>query len=431
VVKILRQIDKNFNENFQLLLKKRGTSDLSIESTVDKIIKNVKIKGDEEVLRLSNKFDKIKAKTFSDLIVDEKEIDKAYNSVEKSLIASLENAIKRVRLFHSKQKPSNLLYKDKEGVTLGSIWNPLESVGLYVPGGKAAYPSSFIMNVVPAQVAEVPRIVVTVPATNGYVNPLVLACCKILNIQEVYKIGGAQAVAALALGTESLKKVDKIFGPGNAYVALAKKKFFGVVGIDMIAGPSEILVFADKNNNPKHIAIDLLSQAEHDELAQSILITDCDNFSNNVISEIDSLLKKLKRRNIAKKSWEKFGAVIIVEKIYDGIELINKLAPEHLEIALDNAKEYLKDIKNAGAIFLGKFTPEAIGDYIAGPNHVLPTDRTARFTSGLNLLDYFKRSSVVSCTEKSIKKIGLDAINIANEEGLQAHALSIECRIKK
>ncbi len=431
MVKILRQIDKNFNENFQLLLKKRGTSDLSIESTVDKIIKNVKIKGDKEVLRLSNKFDKIKAKTFSDLIVDEKEIDKAYNSVEKNLIASLENSIKRVRLFHSKQKPSNLLYKDKEGVTLGSIWNPLESVGLYVPGGKAAYPSSFIMNVVPAQVAEVPRIVVTVPATNGHVNPLVLACCKILNIQEVYKIGGAQAVAALALGTESLKKVDKIFGPGNAYVALAKKKFFGVVGIDMIAGPSEILVFADKNNNPKHIAIDLLSQAEHDELAQSILITDCDNFSNNVIIEIDSLLKKLKRRNIAKKSWEKFGAVIIVEKISDGIELINKLAPEHLEIALDNAKEYLKDIKNAGAIFLGKFTPEAIGDYIAGPNHVLPTDRTARFTSGLNLLDYFKRSSVVSCTEKSIKKIGLDAINIANEEGLQAHALSIECRIKK
>ena len=431
MVKILRQIDKNFYENFQLLLKKRGTSDLSIESTVDKIIKNVKIKGDEEVLRLSNKFDKIKAKTFSDLIVDEKEIDKAYNSVEKNLIASLENSIKRVRLFHSKQKPSNLLYKDKEGVTLGSIWNPLESVGLYVPGGKAAYPSSFIMNVVPAQVAEVPRIVVNVPATNGYVNPLVLACCKILNIREVYKIGGAQAVAALALGTESLKKVDKIFGPGNAYVALAKKKFFGVVGIDMIAGPSEILVFADKNNNPKHIAIDLLSQAEHDELAQSILITDCDNFSNNVISEIDSLLKKLERRNIAKKSWEKFGAVIIVEKISDGIELINKLAPEHLEIALDNAKEYLKDIKNAGAIFLGKFTPEAIGDYIAGPNHVLPTDRTARFTSGLNLLDYFKRSSVVSCTEKSIKKIGLDAINIANEEGLQAHALSIECRIKK
>jgi len=431
VARILRQIDKNFNENFQLLLKKRGISDLSIECTVDKIIKNVKIKGDEEVLRLSNKFDKIRAKTFSDLIVNKKEIDKAYNSVESNLITSLENSIKRVRLFHSKQKPCNLLYKDKEGVTLGSIWNPLDSVGLYVPGGKAAYPSSFIMNVVPAQVAEVPRIVVTVPATNGEVNPLVLACCKILNINEVYKIGGAQAITALALGTESLKKVDKIFGPGNAYVALAKKKFFGIVGIDMIAGPSEILVFADKNNNPQHIAIDLLSQAEHDELAQSILITDCDNFAKNVVSEIDLLLKRLKRRNIAKKSWEKFGAVIIVEKIYDGIELINKLAPEHLEIALDNAKDYLKDIKNAGAIFLGKFTPEAIGDYIAGPNHVLPTDRTARFTSGLNLLDYFKRSSVVSCTEKSIKKIGLDAINIANEEGLQAHALSIECRMKK
>jgi len=431
VVKILRQKDKNFHKNFNILLKKRSVSDLSIENTVDRIIKNIQIKGDKEVLRLSNKFDKIKAKTFSDLIVDKNEIDVAYNSVDKSLIASLKKSIKRVRSFHSKQKPSNLLYKDKEGVTLGSIWNPLESVGLYVPGGKAAYPSSFIMNVVPAQVAGVPRIVVTVPATNGEVNPLVLACCKILNIEEVYKIGGAQAITALALGTESLKKVDKIFGPGNAYVALAKKKFFGVVGIDMIAGPSEILVFADKNNNPKHIAIDLLSQAEHDELAQSILITDCNSFAQDVISEIDKLLKVLKRRNIAKKSWEKFGAVIIVEKIFDGIELINKLAPEHLEIALDNAKEYLKDIKNAGAIFLGKFTPEAIGDYIAGPNHVLPTDRTARFTSGLNLLDYLKRSSVVFCTEKSIKKIGMDAINIANEEGLQAHALSIECRLKK
>ena len=431
MVKILRQKDKNFHKNFNILLKKRSVSDLSIENTVDRIIKNIQIKGDKEVLRLSNKFDKIKAKTFSDLIVDKNEIDVAYNSVDKSLIASLKKSIKRVRSFHSKQKPSNLLYKDKEGVTLGSIWNPLESVGLYVPGGKAAYPSSFIMNVVPAQVAGVPRIVVTVPATNGEVNPLVLACCKILNIEEVYKIGGAQAITALALGTESLKKVDKIFGPGNAYVALAKKKFFGVVGIDMIAGPSEILVFADKNNNPKHIAIDLLSQAEHDELAQSILITDCNSFAQDVISEIDKLLKVLKRRNIAKKSWEKFGAVIIVEKIFDGIELINKLAPEHLEIALDNAKEYLKDIKNAGAIFLGKFTPEAIGDYIAGPNHVLPTDRTARFTSGLNLLDYLKRSSVVCCTEKSIKKIGMDAINIANEEGLQAHALSIECRLKK
>ena len=431
MVKILRQKDKNFHKNFNILLKKRSVSDLSIENTVDRIIKNIQIKGDKEVLRLSNKFDKIKAKTFSDLIVDKNEIDVAYNSVDKSLIASLKKSIKRVRSFHSKQKPSNSLYKDKEGVTLGSIWNPLESVGLYVPGGKAAYPSSFIKNVVPAQVAGVPRIVVTVPATNGEVNPLVLACCKILNIEEVYKIGGAQAITALALGTESLKKVDKIFGPGNAYVALAKKKFFGVVGIDMIAGPSEILVFADKNNNPKHIAIDLLSQAEHDELAQSILITDCNSFAQDVISEIDKLLKVLKRRNIAKKSWEKFGAVIIVEKIFDGIELINKLAPEHLEIALDNAKEYLKDIKNAGAIFLGKFTPEAIGDYIAGPNHVLPTDRTARFTSGLNLLDYLKRSSVVCCTEKSIKKIGMDAINIANEEGLQAHALSIECRLKK
>ena len=333
--------------------------------------------------------------------------------------------------YQKKLIPRNLYYKDKLGIKLGSIWSPLASCGLYVPGGKAAYPSSFIMNAVPAIVAGVPRIVITVPATNGEVNSLVLACCKMLNITEIYKIGGAQAIAALALGTKTITKVDKIFGPGNAYVAMAKKKFFGHVGIDMIAGPSEILVMADKDNNPKHIAIDLLSQAEHDELAQSILITDCEEFAEKVIKEIKQLLKKISRREIASKSWNKYGAVIIVKKLINGIDLINRLAPEHLEISLNNAKQYLNKIKNAGAIFLGKFTPEAIGDYIAGPNHVLPTDRTARFTSGLNLLDYLKRSSVVSCSEKSIQKIGKDAINIANEEGLQAHALSIECRLKK
>ena len=323
------------------------------------------------------------------------------------------------------------MYKDKEGVVLGGIWNPIESVGLYVPGGKAAYPSSLIMNAVPAIVAGVERIVVTVPAVNGETNPLVLACCKLLGIKEVYKIGGAQAISALALGTKTIKKVDKIFGPGNAYVASAKKQFFGTVGIDMIAGPSEVLVVADSKNNPDHIAIDLLAQAEHDELAQSILITDDKNFSDKVIKSIDNFLKNLERRKIARSSWNNFGAVIICDDLNKSVELINKIAPEHLEIAVEKPKKYLKKIRNAGAIFLGRFTPEAVGDYIAGPNHVLPTDRTARFSSGLNLLDYLKRSSVVECNKRNLSRIGKDAINLAYEEGLQAHALSIECRIIK
>jgi len=287
------------------------------------------------------------------------------------------------------------------------------------------------MNAVPAIVSGVERIAIMVPATNGNVNPLVLACAKILKIKEIYKIGGAQAIAALAYGTKTIKKVDKIFGPGNAYVASAKKKVFGTVGIDMIAGPSEILVLADKKNNPEHIAIDLLSQAEHDGFAQSILITDDENFARKVTIEIKNLLKTLKRRKIAEESWKNLGAIIIVKNIKSSFSLINKIAPEHLELAIDNSKKFLKYIKNAGSIFLGRYTPEAIGDYIAGPNHVLPTDRTARFSSGLNVLDFFKRSSVISCDKKSIKKIGKDAIILANEEGLQAHALSIECRLDK
>ncbi len=431
MVKLIKESDKNFKKDFDLLLKKREVSDKSIEDIVDKIITGVRVKGDKELVRLTKKFDNFKVNKFEDLKVGNKEINQAYNSISKKLIKSLKNSINRVKSFHQKQKPSNLIYKDKQGVTLGSVWNPIESVGLYVPGGKAAYPSSFIMNAVPALVAKVPRIVVTVPATNGQLNALVLACCKILKINEIYKVGGAQAIAMLALGTESVNKVDKIFGPGNAYVAQAKKKFFGLVGIDMIAGPSEILVIADDKNDPKHIAIDLLSQAEHDELAQSILITNSETFSKKVLNEINSYLLTLQRKKIAKSSWNSYGAIIIVKKIENGLKLINQLAPEHLEIALDNADKYLGKVKNAGAIFLGRYTPEAIGDYIAGPNHVLPTDRTARFSSGLNLLDYYKRSSVVSCTEKSIRIIGKDAINIAYEEGLQAHALSIECRLKK
>ncbi len=431
MVKILNTEQSDFKIKFDNLLKKRDKDDEKIDKIVSKIICDVRKNSDDALLRLTNKLDKSNFKKIKDLIVKDSEFEKCFQDLSSSTKFSLNKAISRIKAYHKKQMPKNIMYKDKEGVVLGGIWNPMESVGLYVPGGKAAYPSSLIMNAVPAIVAGVGRIVVTVPAVNGETNPLVLACCKLLGIKEVYKIGGAQAISALALGTKTIKKVDKIFGPGNAYVASAKKQFFGTVGIDMIAGPSEVLVVADSKNNPDHIAIDLLAQAEHDELAQSILITDDKNFSDKVIKSIDNFLKNLERRKIARSSWNNFGAVIICDDLNKSVELINKIAPEHLEIAVEKPKKYLKKIRNAGAIFLGRFTPEAVGDYIAGPNHVLPTDRTARFSSGLNLLDYLKRSSVVECNKRNLSRIGKDAINLAYEEGLQAHALSIECRIIK
>ena len=431
MVKILNTKQSDFQIKFDNLLKKRDKDDEKIDKIVSEIICDVRKNSDNALLRLTNKLDKSNFKKIKDLIVKDSEFEKCFQDLSSSTKFSLNKAISRIKAYHKKQMPKNIMYKDKEGVVLGAIWNPMESVGLYVPGGKAAYPSSLIMNAVPAIVAGVERIVVTVPAVNGETNSLVLACCKLLGINEVYKIGGAQAIAALALGTNTINKVDKIFGPGNAYVASAKKQFFGTVGIDMIAGPSEVLVVADSKNNPDHIAIDLLAQAEHDELAQSILITDDKNFSEKVIKSINSLLEKLNRRKIARSSWNNFGAVIICDDLNKSVELINKIAPEHLEIAVEKPKRFLKKIRNAGAIFLGRFTPEAVGDYVAGPNHVLPTDRTARFSSGLNLLDYLKRSSVVECNKRNLSRIGKDAVNLAYEEGLQAHALSIECRIIK
>ena len=431
MVKILNTKQSDFKIKFDNLLKKRDKDDEKIDKIVSKIIYDVRKNSDNALLRLTNKLDKSNFKKIKDLTVKDSEFEKCFQDLSSSTKFSLNKAISRIKSYHKKQMPKNIMYKDKEGVVLGGIWNPMESVGLYVPGGKAAYPSSLIMNAVPAIVAGVERIVVTVPAVNGETNSLVLACCKLLGIKEVYKIGGAQAISALALGTKTIKKVDKIFGPGNAYVASAKKQFFGTVGIDMIAGPSEVLVVADSKNNPDHIAIDLLAQAEHDELAQSILITDDKNFSDKVIKSINNFLKNLERRKIARSSWNNFGAVIICDDLNKSVELINKIAPEHLEIAVEKPKKFLKKIRNAGAIFLGRFTPEAVGDYVAGPNHVLPTDRTARFSSGLNLLDYLKRSSVVECNKRNLSRIGKDAINLAYEEGLQAHALSIECRIIK
>ena len=430
MVKILRENNQNFQENFKKILIKREMIDSSVDQVVENIIKKIKNDSDSGLLKLTQKYDNFKVSDVNQLFVRSEEIEKSKKMIDPKVLSSLKSAIKRIKDYHKRQIPKNDIFRDKHGILLGGLWNPIESVGLYVPGGTAAYPSSLIMNAVPAIVAGVRRIVITVPAINGILNPVILACASLLGIKEIYKIGGAQAIAALAIGTKKIKKVDKIVGPGNAYVATAKKKLFGIVGIDMIAGPSEILIIADKNNNPEHIAIDLLSQAEHDKLAQSILITDNENFAKKVINEIKILLKKLDRKEIASESWNNYGVVIISKSIQSSIPLANEIAPEHLELAVDNSKKYLDKIKNAGAVFLGKYTPEAIGDYVAGPNHVLPTDRTAKFSSGLNVLDFFKRTSIVSCNSENLKKIGKDAIILANQEGLQAHALSIECRIK-
>ncbi len=429
MVNFLVENEKDFSRKFEKLLEKRDSTDTNVDKIVDEILKNIRKNSDKALIKYTNKFDNNKIILFDELIVKESEINSAFKKIDKTVIKSLKHSIKRVKSYHQKQLPKNDIYKDKHGILLGGLWNPIESVCLYVPGGKAAYPSSLIMNAVPAIVSGVKRIVMTVPAIDGVINKLVLGCAKLLGIKEIYKIGGAQAIAALAYGTKRIDKVDKIVGPGNAFVATAKKKVFGNVGIDMIAGPSEILVVADNKNNPNHIAIDLLSQAEHDELAQSILITDDRKFAVEVKKSVEFFLEKIERKEIAKKSWNKYGAIVICQNLKNCFKYSNQLAPEHLEIAVENPKKYLKLIKNAGAIFLGRYTPEAIGDYIAGPNHVLPTDRTARFSSGLNVLDFFKRTSIVSCNKKNINLIGKDAVILANEEGLQAHALSIECRL--
>ncbi len=430
MVRILRETQTDFQKKFAELLVKREQTDKSVEKIVDKIIGDIESKSDSALIAYTRDLDKFKISKIEDLIVSKKELSNSLKAIDTKVLKALKNAIKRIKDYHKKQIPKNNIYKDDKGVILGGLWNPVESVCLYVPGGTASYPSSLIMNAIPAIVAGVKRIVVTVPTLSGKLNPVILASAKLLGIREIYKIGGAQAIAALALGTKKINKVDKIVGPGNAYVATAKKKLFGKVGIDMIAGPSEILVIADNKNNPEHIALDLLSQAEHDILAQSILITDDESFAKDVILKVDQILLNLDRREIAKKSWNDFGAVIICKNLRMSADLVNQIAPEHLEIATSKAEIFLKKIKNAGAVFLGRYTPEAIGDYVAGPNHVLPTDRTAKFSSGLNVLDFFKRTSVVSCNKKNIKMIGKDAITLAYQEGLQAHALSIECRMK-
>ncbi len=428
MVNSLNISDKDFAKKFNAFLRLRETNDKDVSVTVENIIEDVRTKGDAAIIAYTEKFDRLKI-TAGKMKITPAEISKARKSCDKEVIRALEHAAERIRNYHQKQLPKDVQYKDSDGITLGWRWNAIDAVGLYVPGGTAAYPSSVLMNAIPAQVAGVKRLAMVVPMPDGNINPAVLAAADIAGITEIYPIGGAQAIAALAYGTKKIAAVDKIVGPGNIYVAEAKRQVFGQVGIDMIAGPSEILVVADNKNKPEWIAADLLSQAEHDKLAQAILITDDEIFAKRVENAVEQLLKKLKRKTIAKAAWKNYGAIIIVRELGNAFELINRIAPEHLELAVEKPEELMKNIRHAGAIFLGRHTPEAIGDYIAGPSHVLPTSHTARFSSGLSVFDFIKRTSIMGCNEKSILAIGEDAALLAETEGLTAHQLSIKLRL--
>jgi histidinol dehydrogenase len=409
-------------------IKREITED--IDKLVAGIIADVKKRGDKALLDYTFRYDHF-TPPFDRFAIDQSDIDKALELCPPSSLLALKHAAERIESFHKRQLPENVRYSDKEGVQLGYRWTPISSVGLYVPGGTASYPSSVLMNAIPAKVAGVKRMAMVVPSPEGHLNPLVLSAAQIAGITEIYRIGGAQAIAALAYGTQQILPVDKIVGPGNAWVAAAKRRVYGLVGIDMIAGPSEILVVSDSQNDPTWIAADLLSQAEHDESAQSILITNDFSFAQKVNEEIKHLLSSLPRKKIAQKSWSEHGAIIVVPNLEQAIPLIDRIAPEHLELAIDQAEDYSNLISNAGSIFLGRHTPEAIGDYVGGPNHVLPTARSARFSSGLGVLDFMKRTTFIGCDEKSLKKIGADAVTLAKAEGLEAHALSVSVRLNK
>ena len=359
------------------------------------------------------------------------EIAQAQAQCDPETLQALELAANRIEAFHSKQRPDDFDETDAAGLRLGYRWTAVGAAGLYVPGGTAAYPSSVLMNAIPAKVAGVERLVMVVPTPDGVVNPLVLAAAKISGVNEVYRIGGAQAIGALAYGTATIAPVDKIVGPGNAYVAAAKRQVFGTVGIDMIAGPSEILVLADGDNNPAWIAVDLLSQAEHDTAAQAILITNDKSFADAVVAAVDRQLKTLPRTETAGASWRNYGAIITVPNLEDALPLIDRIAPEHLEIATKDSRSLALQVRNAGAIFMGQFAPEALGDYLAGPNHVLPTARSARFSSGLGVLDFMKRTSMIECDSAGLFEVGPATATLARAEGLDAHALSITIRLNK
>lgn len=420
--------DTDFETQFADLLSAKREDSPDVDATVAAIIEQVRGHGDSAIVELTSKFDR-QDLTPETLAFTPAEIEAECAKVSDEDRAALELAAKRIGAYHLRQMPEDDSWTDDTGAMLGWRWTPVSAAGLYVPGGLASYPSSVLMNAIPAKVAGVKRLAITVPTPDGVTNPLVLLAARIAGVDEIYRIGGAQAIAALAYGTETIPPVDKITGPGNAYVAAAKRRVFGKVGIDMIAGPSEILVIADKDNNPDWIALDLLSQAEHDESAQSILITTDAAFCQSVARAVEKRLETLQRRVIAGASWRDYGAIILVPDLQTAAVLSNRVAPEHLELCVDDPEALARQITHAGAIFLGKWTPEAIGDYVGGPNHVLPTARSARFSSGLSVMDFLKRTTLARMTPDALRVIGPAAERLAQSESLEAHGLSVRARL--
>ena len=426
--KILKSSDSDFLKKFHEVVNYDRSEILDVSSVVSDIIKNVRERGDAAVIEYTSKLDR---NNEIQLEVSNDSIEEYIKDVPEDIKDALDLAAERIKNYHQKQLPADQSYQDENETTLGYFWRAVESVGIYVPGGTASYPSSVLMNAIPAKIAGVKDVTMVTPFTDGKINPSIMYAAKVAGVTNIYPIGGAQAIAALTFGTETIKPVNKIVGPGNIYVAEAKRQVSGTVGIDMFAGPSEVVIIADTNNEPKIIAADLIAQSEHDPSAQSILICNDESLANNVIKEVDDQISNLPRREIARSSWDKNGYIIIANDIDESFNLSNQLAPEHLELLIDNAESYLSKISNAGAVFLGKNTPEALGDYIAGPSHVLPTSRSAKFSSGLSVYDFLKKISLIGCTDKSLANLGEAAIKIATNEGLDGHARSIEYRLSK
>ncbi|MGE5952788.1 MAG: histidinol dehydrogenase [Qipengyuania vulgaris] len=428
-MQLLRTSDADFEAKFERVVRDRRESDAQVGRDVSAILNEVRERGDSALVEYTKRFDQHNLSADEDWSISKEACKAAYDGLDAELREALETAAKRIRAYHEGQLPEDRDYIDDIGMRLGARWGAVEAAGLYVPGGRAAYPSSLLMNAIPAKVAGVERLVVTTPTPKGEMNDLVLAAAHIAGVDEIYRIGGAQAVAALAFGTERIARVDVVVGPGNAWVAEAKRQLYGVVGIDMVAGPSEILVIADRDNNPEWLAADLLSQAEHDPTSQSILITDDRGLASQVMDAIDLEFLKLPTAKTAKASWDDHGLVVLVDSLDEAPALSDRLAAEHVEIATADPEALFDKLRHAGSVFLGKMTPEAVGDYIAGPNHVLPTGRRARFASGLSVLDFMKRTSFIGASEGALKAIGPAAVRLAEAEGLPAHALSISRRL--
>lgn len=424
----LSTTDADFETRFAALLSQKREDAPDVDDTVAGIIANVRARGDAAVIELTSKYDGL-VLTPDTMAFSVDEIDAECSRVSAQDRAALELAAERIRAYHERQLPKDASWTDEAGAILGWRWTAVNAAGLYVPGGLASYPSSVLMNAIPANVAGVENLMICAPTPNGIVNPLVLLAARLAGVETIYRIGGAQAIAAMAYGTQTITPVDKITGPGNAYVAAAKRRVFGRVGIDMIAGPSEILIIADRHNDPDWLALDLLSQAEHDENAQSILITNDKWFGKAVAEAVDERLETLERSKIASASWRDFGAVITVNNMGEAAALSDQIAPEHLELCVENPAPLMANVRNAGAIFIGGLTPEAIGDYVGGPNHVLPTARSARFSSGLSVMDFMKCTTISQMTPEALKAIGPAAERLAISEGLQAHGLSIRARL--